>query len=359
MHNFYHKLLIKYNNTKFTDLLIKTNTQLSHYLNYIKDETLLAIDTEFRRVDSYFPELCLIQIATKDKLECIDVLSLNNLEPLFIKLYDNKTKWIVHSARQDIEALYYLSGRIPSAIFDTQIAASFLNYPLQVSYQSLTESLQNIILEKKFTRFDWRIRPLPPDVLQYALDDVKYLIPIFKQLSNELIKYKKLEWAEEEFKLLLKKETYSPNIKQIIKKTKGISKISSQHIDMAIKLVLWRESSAQKKNKPRKWVMSDEKLIDYASGNNKIPSGELIEFENYSMMALQEFNYKDLLKIPKPLSENELIKKNKLKKQINALSIEHNLPGELICTSKNLVNFIRGNDLVTLNSGWRSKIFKI
>ena len=160
--------------------MIKTNTQLSHYLDYIKDETLLAIDTEFRRVDSYFPELCLIQIATKDRLECFDVLSLDNLEPLFIKLYDNKTKWIVHSARQDIEALYCLSRRIPSAIFDTQIAASFLNYPLQVSYQSLTESIQNIILEKKFTRFDWKKRPLPPDVLQYALDDVKYLIPIFK-----------------------------------------------------------------------------------------------------------------------------------------------------------------------------------
>jgi len=338
--------------------LIKNNTQLSNYLEKIKDETLLAIDTEFRRVDSYYPELCLIQIASKGRLECFDVLSIDNLEPLFIKLYDNKTKWIVHAARQDVEALYCLSRRIPCAIFDTQIAASFLNYPLQVSYQSLTESIQNVILEKKFTRFDWKKRPLPSDVLQYALDDVKYLIPIFEKLTNELIRDKKLEWAEEEFKFLLKKETYSPNLKKILKKTKGISKLSSQQIDMAIKLVFWRETIAQKKNKPRKWVMSDEKLIDYASGNNKIPRGEINEFENFSTMAL-DFNYKDLIKIPKPLSENELTKKNKLKKQINALSIEHNLPTELICNSKNLVNFIRGDDLNTLNSGWRSRIFKI
>ena len=76
--------------------MIKTNTQLSHYLDYIKNETLLAIDTEFRRVDSYYPELCLIQIASKGRLECFDVLSIDNLEPLFNKLYDNKTKWIVH-----------------------------------------------------------------------------------------------------------------------------------------------------------------------------------------------------------------------------------------------------------------------
>ena len=129
--------------------MITSNTQLSHFINEIKDEALIALDTEFKRVDSYFPELCLIQIATKDKLECIDVLAINNLEALFEKLYDKKTKWIVHSARQDIEALYYLSNRIPSSIFDTQIAASFLNFPLQVSYQSLTESLENIFLEKK------------------------------------------------------------------------------------------------------------------------------------------------------------------------------------------------------------------
>ena len=146
---------------------------------------------------------------------------------LFVKLYDKKTKWIVHSARQDVEALFYLSSRIPSAIFDTQIAASFLNYPLQISYQSLTESLQNVRLEKKFTRFDWKKRPLPTDVLQYAIDDVRYLIPIFNQLSNELIKQNKLDWTEEECRFLLNKETYSPNLKQIIKKIKGISKLST------------------------------------------------------------------------------------------------------------------------------------
>jgi len=339
--------------------LIKTNSQLSHYLDHIKDEILLAIDTEFRRVDSYFPELCLIQIATKDKLECIDILALDNLEPLFIKLYDEKTNWIVHSARQDIEALDYLSRRIPNEIFDTQIAAAFLNYPLQVSYQNLTESLQNVLLEKKFTRFDWRIRPLPSDVIKYALDDVKYLIPIFRKLSSELIKHNKLEWAEEEFKFLLKKETYSPNLKQIIKKTKGISKLPTQHIDMAIKLVLWRESIAMKKNKPRKWIISDEKLINYATGIEKISISESDDFKNFAKRNVENFKHKDLIKIQKPLSENELIKKNKLKKQINALSIEHDLPIELICTSKNIVSFIRGNDLDELNSGWRSKIFKI
>ena len=150
------------------------------------NESILGIDTEFRRIDSYSPELCLVQIASKNHLECIDILSINNLEPLFDKLYDGKTLWVIHSARQDIEALYYLSNRIPSLLFDTQIGASFLNYPIQVSYQVITEKLQNIFLEKKFTRFDWRKRPLPNDVLKYALDDVKYLLPNYRILKKEL-----------------------------------------------------------------------------------------------------------------------------------------------------------------------------
>ena len=339
--------------------MIETDNQLSLYLDHIKDETLLAIDTEFRRVDSYFPELCLIQIATKDKLECIDVLSLDNLEPLFLKLYGKKTKWIVHSARQDIEALYSLSNRIPSAIFDTQIAASFLNYPLQISYQSLTESLEGVRLEKRFTRFDWKKRPLPADVLQYALDDVKYLMPIFNKLSKELIAHGKFEWAEEDYQFLLKKETYSPNLQQIIKKTKGISKISKKHTDMAINLILWRESIAQKKNKPRKWIMSDEKIINYATGNINFSSNEWNQFDSFIKKNKPDLKDLNLIKKPKPLAEHELIRRNELKEQITNLSIEHNLPNELICSSKNLVKFIRGSDSTSLNSGWRSKIFKI
>ena len=339
--------------------MITSNTQLTHFINEIKDEALIALDTEFKRVDSYFPELCLIQIATKDKLECIDVLAINNLEALFEKLYDKKTKWIVHSARQDIEALYYLSNRIPSSIFDTQIAASFLNFPLQVSYQNLTESLENIFLEKKFTRFDWKKRPLPTDALQYALDDVKYLIPIYNKLLEKLIKDNKYAWAEEETMFLLDKETYNPNFKQIIKKTKGISKISSKHKSQAINLILWRESIAQKKNKPRKWIMSDEKLTSYAIGKSKLSSNALDELKSFLKKDMQKIDFEKLIKIKKPLSEEEIIRKNELKKQINSLSKDYNLPSELICTSKNLVKFIRGDASVSINRGWRAKIFKI
>ena len=339
--------------------MIESELQLNKYLQNIQNDSLLAIDTEFRRIDSYFPELCLIQIAAGNYLECIDVLAIKNLEPLFEKLYDSKVIWVIHSARQDIEALYHLSQRIPHKIFDTQIAASLLNYPLQVSYQALTETLQNVYLEKKHTRFDWKTRPLPEDVLQYALDDVKYLLAHYTTLKTELIKSEKLQWLWEETGFLLDKNLYEPNFMQIIKKTSGISKIDSDSQRHAINLVMWREDTAKKENKPRKWIMSDERLLDYATGKNKLSSSSKKLFEKFLNTNQIETNFHAPLATQKPLSADEKLKKNQAQGYIKKISIEYDIAPELICSSKNLVKFIRGDKEVSINRGWRSKIFKL
>ena len=339
--------------------MIESESQLNKYLQSIQNDSLLAIDTEFRRIDSYFPELCLIQIAAGNYLECIDVLAIKNLEPLFEKLYDSETIWVIHSARQDIEALYYLSQRIPHTIFDTQIAASLLNYPIQVSYQALTETLQNVYLEKKHTRFDWKTRPLPVDVLQYALDDVKYLLPHYEILKEELIKSKKLQWLSEEVSFLLEKSLYEPNFKQIIKKTSGISKIDSKSQKQAINLIIWREDTAIKENKPRKWIMSDERLIEYATGKNNLSSSSQELFETFLKTNQTEKKLELPLATQKPLSANEKLTKNQAQEYIKKISIEYDIAPELICSSKNLIKFIRGDKEVSINSGWRSKIFKL
>ena len=339
--------------------MITSESQLNKYLQSIQNQSLLAIDTEFRRIDSYFPELCLIQIAAGNYLECIDVLAIKNLEPLFEKLYDSETIWVIHSARQDIEALYYLSQRIPHTIFDTQIAASLLNYPLQVSYQALTETLQNVYLEKKHTRFDWKTRPLPEDVLRYALDDVKYLLPHYEILKDELIKSKKLQWLSEEVSFLLEKSLYEPNFKQIIKKTSGISKIDSKSQKQAINLIIWREDTAIKENKPRKWIMSDERLIDYASGKNKLSSSSQELFETFLKTNQTEKKLELPLATQKPLSANEKLTKNQAQEYIKKISIEYDIAPELICSSKNLIKFIRGDKETSINSGWRLKILKL
>jgi len=227
-----------------------------------------------------------------------------------------------------------------------------------VSYQAITEKLQNIFLEKKFTRFDWRKRPLPNDVLKYALDDVKYLLPNYIILKKELINQEKLSWAEEEVQFLLKKDTYEPNYRQILKKIKGINQISHKNQEKAFKLIHWRESIAQQKNKPRKWIMSDESLIDYSNGHRILSDSKNKLFENFIRKNKLKARLEDSLLVKKPLSESEKLLKTHLKEKINLLSTKYAIPSELICSSKNLEKLIKGDNTLSIQSGWRSELFK-
>ena len=337
--------------------MIQTTSQLERHLKTINSDSRLAIDTEFKRINTYYPKLCLVQIATSHSAECIDVLSINDLEPLFEKLYHSKTEWVVHSARQDIEALYHLSKRIPSSLFDTQIAASLLNHPMQISYQVLTEILQDVHIDKSFTRFDWTIRPLPANVVEYALNDVRYLLPNFEKLKYELTISKKIQWLDEETRFLLDQELYEPSIEQICYKTKGLSKLEKKIQDQAIKLVAWRENNAQQKNKPRKWIMSDNKLLDYACGKSKLSTRSQKLFDDFVNKSSETFSLSELLTPQKPLTSSEKSKKNELQRIINSIAEVYNLPPEIISTSKSLIRFMRGDLSAPLCSGWRAKLF--
>ena len=337
--------------------LIQTGPQLERYLTTINKDSCIAIDTEFKRVNTYYPKLCLVQIATSHSTECIDVLSINDLEPLFEKLYHNKTEWVVHSARQDIEALYHLSKRIPSSLFDTQIAASLLNHPIQISYQALTEILQGVQLDKSFTRFDWTTRPLPANVVEYALDDVRYLLPNFEKLKHELTISKKIQWLDEETRFLLDQKLYEPSIEQICYKTKGLSQLDKKIQYKAIKLTAWRENNAQQKNKPRKWIMSDQKLLEYACGKSKLSTRSQKLFDDFVKESSETFSLPELLRPQKPLTSSEKSKKNELQRIIHNLAETYNLPPEVISNSKSLIKFIRGDSNSPLCGGWRAKLF--
>jgi len=261
--------------------MIQTQAQLRNFLYAIQDETELAIDTEFKRVSTYYPVLCLVQIATKSATDCIDVLALDDLEPLFNKLYQHDCVWIVHSARQDIEAMHCLSGRLPQQLFDTQIAASLLNHPIQISYQALTESLQNVYLEKAYTRLDWTTRPLPEAAIEYALDDVRYLIKNYHQLKVQLQAENKLDWIIEEAQNLLNIDLYLPPIDQAWQRVKGLSRINKNAHVLAAQLAAWREHRAQSNNRPRKWILADEPLIAHALGEEKLSNKAQKSFDDF------------------------------------------------------------------------------
>ena len=333
--------------------MIQTQAQLRDFLKAIQGETELAIDTEFKRVSTYYPVLCLVQIATKSATDCIDILALDDLEPLFDKLYQNDCVWIVHSARQDIEAMYCLSGRLPKQLFDTQIAASLLNHPIQISYQALTENLQNVYLEKAYTRLDWTTRPLPEGAIEYALDDVRYLIKNYHQLKAQLQDENKSDWIVEEAQNLLNIDLYLPPIDQAWKRVKGLSRINKNVHVLAVQLAAWREHRAQSNNKPRKWILADEPLIAHALGKEKLSNKAQKSFDNFLTQHTNILNIKISITKNKPPTKTEKAQKVVLQKLIQEKANQYNLAIEVMASSKSLLEYIRGDRSVMFCQGWR------
>ncbi|WP_428095478.1 ribonuclease D [Candidatus Thioglobus sp.] len=338
--------------------MIKTQQQLEHFLDSIKSQTHLAIDTEFKRVDTFYPILCLVQIATKSATDCIDVLAIENLEPLFDKLYQPDTLWIVHSARQDIEALYYLSNRLPNQLFDTQIAAQFLNYPAQISYQKITELLQGVLLDKAYTRLDWTMRPLPDEAIEYALDDVRYLLKNYQQLEAQLNAEKKLDWLMAEGADLADINLYLPKLDCAWQKIKGLSRLPKSSHQKAALLAAWRESCAITSNKPRKWIMTDEKLINYCLKKEKLSAQANAAFNAFLSQQPAPIETRIQIDNHQPLNKSEKIQKNELQKLIQKIALQYNLDETLIANSKTLIKNIRGDSSVKFLTGWRYHILK-
>lgn len=338
--------------------MIQTQEQLTDFLNQIATETHLAIDTEFKRVDTFYPILCLVQIATPSSTDCIDVLAIENLEPLFDKLYQKECVWIVHSARQDIEALYYLSNRLPNQLFDTQIAAHFLNHSGQISYQKLTELLQGVLLEKAYTRLDWTMRPLPKEAIEYALDDVRYLLKNYTQLYEQLNQENKLDWLMLEGSDLSHINLYSPNLEQAWQKVKGLSRLPKNTHQKAMQLAAWRESQAINNNKPRKWIMSDDQLINYSLKKEVLSTQAKTAFDAFLSSYPQLIETHIQIGNHQMPSKSEKQQKNELQKLIQKIALQYNLDETIIATGKMLMKFIRGDRSVKFLSGWRYDILK-
>ncbi|CAC9640258.1 ribonuclease D [bacterium endosymbiont of Bathymodiolus sp. 5 South] len=346
--------------------MIQTQAQLSDFLHNIENETELVIDTEFKRVNTYYPLLCLVQIATKRATDCIDVLAIKNLQPLFNKLYQQNCLWIVHSARQDIEALHCLSGRLPTQLFDTQIALDLLkdlrpeacNPSAQISYQSLTEILQGVRLEKAYTRLDWTTRPLPDGAIEYALDDVRYLIKNYHQLKIRLENEQKLEWLMEEGQSLLDVNLYEVDITQAWKRVKGISRLPKKLHNIGAQLCAWREHTAIDKNKPRKWILADDDLINIAMGKDNFNAKKQQSFESFLTQYPQRSDIKIDTQHHTPPTPAEKAQRVILQKVIQEKANQYNLTAEVIATSKILLRYIRGNQSVNFLSGWRYQILK-
>ncbi len=229
----------------------------------------LGVDTEFMREKTYFARLCLVQIATRDALYCVDPLVESSQKEFWRQLL--ASRWVVHSARQDIEVIYQTAGSMPCEIFDTQIAAGLLGMSAQVGYAGLVKELFDVDMAKSHTRADWTRRPLSEAVLDYAAEDVEYLLPAFDVLSEQLDKKGRLDWARQDSALLLDKALYEVSGNQAVDRLKGARNFRGPKRAAAAQLAAWREEEAIRRDRPRQWILRDSVLLDIAYN---LPSSE-------------------------------------------------------------------------------------
>lgn len=251
---------------------------MPHYLYVDQPDTItsgltshghLGIDTEFMREKTYFAQLCLMQIATNDQIYCVDPLVDSGQQEFWRVLLAQN--WVVHSARQDIEVVFQSARKMPESIFDTQIAAALLGYPAQMGYADLAKDLFDVDMDKSHTRADWSKRPLREAFLQYAAEDVEYLLPAYERLGERLEREGRLDWAHQDSQLLLDPALYEVTANQAIDRLKGARNFRGRKRAAAARLAAWREDEAIRRDRPRQWIVRDNVLLDIAY---QLPSSE-------------------------------------------------------------------------------------
>ena len=242
-------------------MYISTYEDLSALCARARGFSAVAIDTEFLRERTYHAKLCLVQVATPDECAVIDPLAIDDLSPLADLMADVDTLKVFHACSQDMEVLNHALGVCPAPIFDTQVAAGFLGERAQCSYHNLVHSFCGVSLPKTESLTDWSRRPLSPQQIEYAVDDVRYLIDAYRTIESKLHSLGRTAWVSDEIRPLADPAHYRTDPRAAFKRVKRVNACTRRQLAVARELAAWREQRAETRDVPRKWVMSDEVLL--------------------------------------------------------------------------------------------------
>ena len=246
--------------------LITTSDELAELCARLAQSDFVTVDTEFMRENTYWPELCLVQIANDKEAAAVDPLVKGiDLSPLLDLLTDNEDVLkVFHAGGQDVEIIYNMTGRTPHPIFDTQIAMMAISQSEQIGYSNLVESWLGITVDKGARFTDWSHRPLTERQISYAINDVTHLSEIFPKILNRLRKTGRGEWLDQEMEKLADPENYRNDPSTIWRRIKASGR-NPVVLGRLKALAQWRELEAQDKNIPRGRIVRDETLADIAS----------------------------------------------------------------------------------------------
>lgn len=353
-------------------MIITTTQELEEICTRFAAHSFITVDTEFIREKTYYPEVCLFQIAAPDdNAYCVDPMAEDiDLTPLF-NLFQNKDVLkVFHAARQDIEIIYHLNGKIPVPVFDTQICAMVCGFGENVGYQQLVKSLLNVNLDKSMRCTNWERRPLNERQVQYALNDVTYLRDVYIKMRALLDKTNRFEWIRHELDLLTDESLYNPSPEQLFNKVR-VANLKGRALFTYKKLYVLRDEMARKKNKPRRHLIKDELLSEMAIMRpttpeqlkvlRNVPNGfEKSQLAEMFLNVIQE-SLDEKYETPEPVKEKSLTNAQKslieiLRLALHLIATQEDVAASLIASMDDIENFVRHKN-VPFNSGWRYKLF--
>jgi ribonuclease D len=328
----------------------------------------IALDTEFLRERTYRAQLCLVQLATPDDVACVDPLALDDLAPLAGVLAAPSVLKVMHASRQDLEVLLPVAG-LTRPVFDTQIAASLTGLPAQVGYAEAVRRLLGKQLDKSHTRTDWSRRPLSAEQLEYALDDVRYLLPLAALLQEQLERLGRLQWLEEELRALDDARSLTIEPEEAWLRLKGLRDLDPARERLARALAAWRERNAVEHNRPRGWILDDAVLrevvmrvprtLQALAQVAEMPAG-LVKRRGAELLACVEAaNVPDPPPPAPPRPRPDPLKSALVKKLggiCQEVARELDLVPEVLATRRDLERLVDGQRDGTLLRGWRRTV---
>jgi len=244
--------------------VITTQAELESAIAAFEKSEFVTVDTEFIRETTFWPILCLIQMAAPGLTALIDPLAPDiDLKPFFRLMANEAVVKVFHAARQDIEIIVHLGDLVPHPVFDTQVAAMVCGFGDSVSYDQLVQRITGARLDKSSRFTDWRHRPLSDKQLDYALADVTHLIDVYKKLSAELERENRAHWLNEEMEVLTSRQTYDPHPEDAWKRLKMRLR-KPQELAIVQAVAAWREREARERDVPRGRVLKDDAIYEVA-----------------------------------------------------------------------------------------------
>jgi ribonuclease D len=239
---------------------------LGEVLDHIAAEPVVGLDTEFVGEESYRPELCLVQVSTPSRLILLDPYACGDLSPFWELLTDPKRVTVVHAGREEVRMCKHAIGRPPANVYDLQIACALVGMTYPIGYAGLVQEVLKARMNKGETLTDWRRRPLTPNQVRYAFDDVRYLLPLWANITGKLKKLKRGPWAVEEFRAFTARAVRDDALVEKWRKLKGVGALDRQELAIAREVYGWRDSFAARVNRPPRVLLRDDIIVEIARG---------------------------------------------------------------------------------------------